>query len=782
MDLFELSATLGLDTSGFSTGITGAMKMITGLTDFAQEKFAWLGNAAFDFGKDVLDTGLGFDKAMGSVQAVLGREEGTAENMSRLRQTAMDEARKSIFTTEDAADAYYYMGMAGWKTEQMLGGLPGIMALAAASGEDLARVSDIVTDSMTAFGWGADRASEYADLLAATVTNSNTDVAKLGQAFKYAAPLAGALGQDVDDLTLSFGLMASQGIKGSQAGTTIRSVFQRLSTDTQGAASALEDLGVKIFEDGKMRDWGDILNETRDAFAGLNEEQKVSLAYQIAGKTGMSGFLALINASEEDVKKLTKALEESEGAAQWMADTRLDNLSGDIEYFNSELNVLKTSLYDNVKDPMREVVQEGTEGLRRITDAIQEEGVIGGLKQLSEELRNLKENETFKEFLKSAGEAGGEILSIITADVLPALDDTIVSWGHKLAEGAMGGISDYLSEHGKGGSGVFGLLASWFGTDMSKGTGSMTGTNNVFEVPAEVVITSDVQRIQELIDEAVSKGKTTVTVDGIEFSTDYPAEAIADALGYAGEQGGKQMMDNVAAEVEKSVDNGVGKPTRSALSDAGRDGGADLTSNVSARVTQDAPGIGDILSAFIGNSGDTAGSTFSSLFGNILGSESYGMRNDLESVLGDAGSGAGWDIARDIQSALNFANFTVRVVGVVSQVINTVRSIFSHNASAMSSGRIYTKPTVFGYYDNAYQVAGDAGPEAVVGVNSLQRMIQNAVYSAGAGQEIVVPRNQSRDLTVILELDRQQMGKMVYKLNNEETQRVGVRLAKGGAY
>lgn len=747
MDLFELSATLGLDTSGFSSGITGAMNMITGLTDFAEKKFAWLGNAALDFGKDVLDTGLGFDKAMGSVQAVLGREEGTVENMNKLRQFAMDQARKSIFTTEDAANAYYYMGQMGWKTEQMMAGLPAVLDLAAASGLGLEQTSRIVSSSLSAFGKDAEDAEWYVDILAQTSRNSGTDVSEMAEAFKFAAPYAGALGVGVDDTALALGLMGDNAIRSGMAGRTLRNVFSRLANDTNDALTTLQGLGVEVFDDtGKFRDFSDIIMDSREVWAGMTDQQKIANATIVAGQQGSSGWLSIMNATDDKVKDLTESIKGATGAAHEMAETRLDNLSGDINYFNSELNVLKTSLYDNVKDPMREVVQEGTAGLGRITDAIQEGGIIGGLKQLTIELQNLKENETFKEFLKSAGEAGGEIVSILTTDVLPGLDNTVVGWGHKLAEGAMGGISDYLTEHGKGGSGIFSLLANWFGTDMSKGTGSMTGTNDVFKVPAEVVITSDVQRIQELIDDAVSKGKTTVTVDGIEFSTDYSAETIADALGYAGDQGGKKMADNVESKI----------------SDA-------------------APGIGNILSFFVGDAGDSAGSTFSTLFGNVLDADAPGMSDDLGNALGDAGSDAGSDIVSDIQSALNFAKFTVSVIGVVSSIVNTVKSVFSHNASAMSSGRIYTKPTVFGYYDNAYQVAGDAGPEAVVGVNSLQRMITSAVHGAG-GQEIVVPRNESRNLTVILELDRQQMGKAVYKLNNEETQRVGVRLANGGAY
>lgn len=859
MDLFELSATIGLNTKSFMSGL-----------DLAGQAFGAFADFVIGFSKDVLETGLGFDKAMGSVQAVLGREEGTVENMNKLRQFAMEQARKSIFTTEEAADAYYYMGMAGWKSEQMQAGLPGIMALAAASGEDLARVSDIVTDSITAFGLTADDVTKYVDILAQTATNANTDVSRMGETFKYVAPVAGALGYDVEDVAITIGLLADAGIKGSMAGTTLRNIFTRIATNagsTQKDLGALEimtrKLGVSFYDsEDKVRPWLEVLTEARkswqglsdaemqeaaatfgtinaevadsntlfsqfnedakdikdtiarmnalspktseyseqreklksyydtyrdllvrlgvnikdvesghmsmsDAFdqariklGGLTDQEAIYYAKQIASMRGMSGWLTLMNMSNEEVQKLTESIQNATGAAQWMADTRLDNLPGDIEYFKSELNDLKTSLYDNVKDPLREVVQEGTNGLHRITDAIQEDGIIGGLKQLSTELKNIKDNETFKEFVSAASEALVEIGSL-----LPKLGIDFVGAAYDLGSSFAGGLMNGVTQK------LEGTAAGNFLFDTkNKGIGAAIG-NAIFgggdySDPSQYIIPlkADVQ----VLPDPESLGFTKDEVTGI--------------YSKAGEEGGKEMMDNVAAEVAKSVVNGVGKPTRSALSDAGRDGGADMTANVSDRVTQDAPGIGDILSAFIGNSGDSAGSTFATLFGNILGNESYGMRNDLESVLGDAGSGAGWDIARDIQSALNFANFTVKVVGVVSQVINTVRSIFSHNASAMSSGRIYTKPTVFGYYDNAYQVAGDAGPEAVVGVNSLQRMITNAVHSAGAGQEVVVPRNQSRDLTVILELDRQQMGKMVYKLNNEEAQRVGVRLSRGGAY
>ena len=201
MDLFTLSASLGLDITNFEGGINIARRL---LLQFA--------GAVVDFGQDVVETGMGFDKQMSAVQAVMGLTENTAENlatMNELREFALEQARDSIFTSEEAATAYYYMGMAGWRAEQMVAGLPGVMALAAASGEDLKMTSDMVTDSLTAFGLGAGQAAHFADVLAVTATNANTDVARMQQTFKNLAPIAGALGYSIEDVALSVGLIAN---------------------------------------------------------------------------------------------------------------------------------------------------------------------------------------------------------------------------------------------------------------------------------------------------------------------------------------------------------------------------------------------------------------------------------------------------------------------------------------------------------------------------------------------------------------------------------------------
>ncbi len=436
MDLFTLSATLGLDIGPFKTGLGLAQKAI---------------GVAVDAMEDVLDTGMGFDKQMSAVQAVLGQEEATIEHMNTLREFALDTARGSIFTAEETAKAYYYMGMAGWKTEQMLAGLPGVIALAAASGEDLGRVSDIVTDSITAFGLSADDVSWYVDILAQTATNSNTDVKRMGETFKYIAPIAGSLGASVDDVALSIGLLASAGIKGSMAGTALRNIFTRISTNAGatnkdlGALEILtEKLGVQFWDSaGKMRDWSDILKEARVAWQGLTQEEQVYYSKQIGSQRGMAAWLTLMNATEEDVNKLAKSYENAAGAAQTMADVRMDNLWGDIEYFKAALDVLKIYIYDDVKSPIRDVVQFGTDALNRITDALKEDGLMGGIRQLGTEIRAFEEEygDEIREFVRSLL----PIILDVVSELAPPIIEAIGGVAMDVGGGFLQGVADTLA-------------------------------------------------------------------------------------------------------------------------------------------------------------------------------------------------------------------------------------------------------------------------------------------------------------------------------------------------
>ena len=245
---------------------------------------------------------------------------------------------KTKFSASDSADAFKYMAMAGWDASQMMDGIAGIMDLAAASGEDLATTSDIVTDALTSFGLQASDSAHFADVLAQASSKSNTNVGLMGETFKYVAPVAGALGYSIEDTAVAIGLMANSGIKGSQAGTALRSTITRLAKPVGEAKDAVEELGISITNaDGTMKPLSQTMVELREKFAGLTEEQKAQYAAMLAGQEGMSGLLAIVNASDEDFQKLTDEINNANGAAEDMASVMMDNTAGAVEQLKGAL-------------------------------------------------------------------------------------------------------------------------------------------------------------------------------------------------------------------------------------------------------------------------------------------------------------------------------------------------------------------------------------------------------------------------------------------------------------
>ncbi len=248
--------------------------------------------------------------------------------------------------------------MAGWETADMLDGIDGIMALAAASGEDLATTSDIVTDALTAFGMSAADSTEFADLLAVTSSSANTNVGMLGESFREVAPLAGAMGYSAEDASKALGLMANAGIKGSKAGTSLKGMLANLASPTAAMQGAMDDLGISITNsDGTMKSLDDIMGDLRGSFSDLDKDQQAAYATTLFGKEAMSGALAIVNASEEDYNKLGDALGNSEGAAQEMADTMNDNLSGSLKELKSAFGELGLVIYDKLKPALEKIVE-----------------------------------------------------------------------------------------------------------------------------------------------------------------------------------------------------------------------------------------------------------------------------------------------------------------------------------------------------------------------------------------------------------------------------------------
>lgn len=317
-------------------------------------KFLPVTGAVVGLGTAAVKTAADFDSAMSKVAAVSG---AAGSDFDALREKAREMGAKTKFSASEAAEAMNYMAMAGWKTEDMLSGIEGVMNLAAASGEDLATTSDIVTDALTAFGLSASDSGHFADILAAASSNANTNVSMMGETFKYCAPIAGALGFSAEDTAEAIGLMANAGIKESQAGTALRTIMNNLSGDVKICGSSIGEVTVATTNaDGSMRDLSDILADCRTAFSGLSESEKAAAAESLVGKNAMSGFLALMNAGEGDINKLSSAIENCDGCAAGMAETMNDNLAGQLQILKSQLEELAISFGDLLMPAIRTIV------------------------------------------------------------------------------------------------------------------------------------------------------------------------------------------------------------------------------------------------------------------------------------------------------------------------------------------------------------------------------------------------------------------------------------------
>lgn len=296
-----------------------------------------------------------FDDSMRKVKATSG---ATSGEFQQLRDKALEMGAKTKFSASESADALNYMALAGWDTKDMLNGIDGVMQLAAASGEDLGQVSDIVTDSLTAFGLKAKDSGRFADVLAQTSSKANTDVRGLGEAFKYAAPVAGALGYTVEDTSIAIGLMSNAGIKGEKAGTALRTMFTNLAKPTKAMKDKMEELGISITDsNGKMLPMRDVMGQLRDKFKGLSKDQQASAAATIFGKEAMSGALAVINASDEDYKKLTKSIDNSTGASKRMSDEMEGGIGGSIRKMKSAIESMAISIGDVLAPHIRKAAE-----------------------------------------------------------------------------------------------------------------------------------------------------------------------------------------------------------------------------------------------------------------------------------------------------------------------------------------------------------------------------------------------------------------------------------------
>ena len=309
-----------------------------------------------------------FESMMSQVKAISG---ATGQAFDDLTAKAQEMGATTKFTATESAEAFNYMAMAGWKPQQMIDGISGIMSLAAASGEDLGTTSDIVTDALTAFGLQAGDAGHFADVLAQASANANTNVSMLGESFKYVAPVAGAMNYSVEDTSLALGLMANASIKGSMAGTALKTSLANMAAPTDSMAAAMDKYGISLTDsEGNMKSLRGVIDNLRGSLGGLSETEQTAAASTIFGKEAMSGMLAIINASEEDYNKLSTAIGNSKDAAEGMADTMLDNLKGSFTLMQSAIEGTENAFGKRLSPYLRGIAGGITDMMPEITDGI----------------------------------------------------------------------------------------------------------------------------------------------------------------------------------------------------------------------------------------------------------------------------------------------------------------------------------------------------------------------------------------------------------------------------
>ncbi|HBF0969501.1 TPA: phage tail tape measure protein [Clostridioides difficile] len=415
----EASSTLGGLTGKIDSFVSGAISKFTRLATMAGALIGGIGVGSAVKGFAT------FEQSMKNTQAVSG---ATGKEMEALTAKARQLGRETSFTAKDAGDAMYYMGMAGWKSEQMIKAIPDVLNLAAAGGTDLALTSDIVTDGLTALGMTANDTTEFVDVMAATITNSNTSVELMGETFKYVGSMGGALGVSMKDLSLATGLMASASVKGSMAGTSLRGGLVRLIKPPEEAASAIKKYGIELKKNknGSL-DLAGTIGSLREKLGGLEDVEKGVAISSIFGRTAMAGWAAVVNASESDFNKLTTAIAESEGEAKRIADMKLDTLSGQFEILKSAIDDVRISVGSKLGPMTRQFVEKLIKDMPKIGDAI-----VGVVEKFVNNFDKIK--------------AGFQVL-------LPAIGSVIASVMVLKATFAFGGAIKSLS-----------LLANTFGT------------------------------------------------------------------------------------------------------------------------------------------------------------------------------------------------------------------------------------------------------------------------------------------------------------------------------
>ena len=451
----EVVIDTSLDTGGFEKGISAlggiASKGLTASTVAISAVSAALSTCA----GYAIKVGSDFEAGMSNVEAISSASAQSVttasgemvDGLTALTEKAKEMGATTKFSATESSQALNYMAMAGWDAQAMYDGLAGIMTLAAASGEDLATTSDIVTDALTAFGMQASESGHFADVLAQVSASANTNVGLLGETFKYVAPLCGTMGYSAEDASIAIGLMANSGIKGSQAGTALKTAIANMAAPTKAMAAQMAALGIEITNsDGSSKSLMEVMQNLRTSFDGLSESEQAAAASTIFGKESMSGMLAVINASDEDFAKLTESIYNCDGAAEQMAATMQDNLQGQVTILKSGVEGLGIAVYEKLQEPLKNLAVKGQEYIGQLTDAFNSDGFSGLVSEIGNVLADaVSMVMTYAPKLVDAAVDCIDAFIGGISSALPAIAPAAVQIGTTLIEGIIKVVPQLLS-------------------------------------------------------------------------------------------------------------------------------------------------------------------------------------------------------------------------------------------------------------------------------------------------------------------------------------------------
>ena len=543
-----------INESGFNKGISNLSKIATtGLGVAVGNAITKVVDKVGSIGTAAVKVGMNFEAEMSKVASISG---ATGDEFQKLIDKAKEMGSKTKFSATESAQAMEYMAMAGWKTQDMVDGLKGIMDLAAASGEDLATTSDIVTDALTAFGLKASDSTHFADVLAKASSNANTNVAMMGETFKYVAPVAGALGYSVEDCSVAIGLMANSGIKASQAGTSLRQMLSRMAKPTDEAQAAMDKLGVSLTDSaGNMKSLDTVMGDLRNGFKGLSKAEQTQLATSLAGQEAMSGLLAIVNASDGDFDKLKDSIYNCKDAAANMAAVAQDNLAGQITSLKSKAEGLGIAFYGSIQEPLKELASVGVKALEDLNNAYTSNGFVGFINEIGNKVPLLQ---SFTDAIAGLAEktksmSTDELMNFgKTAAVLAGAGPVISLFGSQIGnvQSAVSGFSGLttgvLSELGKLPKGFKSATksAANFRKDF---TGSLKGLGSAVTGPFQVLtpkLSATVGKIGKVVSSVPGKIGGAVGKIGSVIASKIPRitsvfSLLGDTAGYLGAWGGQ---------------------------------------------------------------------------------------------------------------------------------------------------------------------------------------------------------------------------------------------------